>query len=235
MHLNSVFDGKGAEQAGIRGGDVILSLAGIEIGSYDALLSVYKEYKAGDTIPVTFYQDGEVHESELTLSAYPVPEVPATAQDLADNLNAFFKKANKKIDQILTDQSDAQTSYQPAAGEWSAKEVIAHLVASEMDSLGWLGSYIAGREVYAYTSAVPARIKMVLSQHPTMDALLERLKQAQNELVAMVREIPADVAGRKTSMIRLAFAYSLDISLHYRDHLGQLKETLAMAADIRPS
>lgn len=235
MRLNNVFEGKGAEQAGIRGGDIILALAGVDIVNYEALLLVYKDHKAGDTIPVVYSHEGEQFESELTLSAYPVPEVPATTQDLADNLASFFRKANKKIDHLLTGQSEAQTNYRPAAGEWSAKEVIAHLVASENDSLAWLGSYIAGREVYPYTSVVPARIKMVTSQNPTMDALLKRLAQTQDELVAMVREVPADMAGRKTSMIRLALAYSFNISLHYRDHLGQLKETLAMAADVRPS
>ncbi len=76
---------------------------------------------------------------------------------------------------------------------------------------------------------------MITSMYPTMKALLKKLAETQKELVAMVREIPAEVAGRKTSMIRLAFAYSFDISLHYRDHLAQLKETLEMAADVRPS
>ena len=235
MLLNSVFEGKGAEQAGIQAGDVILWLAGIEIVDYESLLEVYKEHKAGDTISVVYWHEGEQLESELTLSSYPVPDVPATTQDMADTLAAFFHKANKKIDHLLAEQSEAQTSFRPAAGEWSAKEVIAHLIASESDSLVWLGSYIAGRETYPYISGVPARIKMITSMHPTMKALLKKLTQTQNELVAMVREIPAEMAGRKTSMIRLAFAYSFDISLHYRDHLNQLKEALEMASDIRPS
>ncbi len=235
MLLNNVFEGKGAEQAGIQGGDVILWLAGIEIVDYESLLKVYKDHQAGATIPVVYWHKGEQFESELTLSSFPVPEVPATTQDLADILAAFFHKANKKIDHLLAGQSEAQTGYRPAAGEWSAKEVVAHLIASESDSLVWLGSYIAGRECYPYTSGVPARIKMITSMHPTMKALLKKLTQTQNELVAMVREIPAEMSGRKTSMIRLAFAYGFDISLHYRDHLNQLKETLEMAADVRPS
>jgi hypothetical protein len=235
MHLNSVFEGKGAQQAGMRAGDVLISLAGIEIVDYEALMLVYQDHKAGATIPVVYYQDGEIFESELTLSSYPVPDVPATTQDMADNLDAFFHKANKKIAQLLEGQTEAQTSYRPAAGEWNAKEIIAHMIAAESDSVGWLGSYIAGREVYPYTSGVPARIKMITSLYPTMDALLKKMGETQKELVAMVREVPAEVSGRKTSLLRLAFAYSFDISLHYRDHLNQLKETLEMAADVRPS
>ncbi|MBN2044637.1 MAG: DinB family protein [Anaerolineales bacterium] len=235
MHLNSVFEGKGAEQAGIQGGDVIQNMAGVDIVNFESLLLVYKDHQAGDTIPVVYVHQGERCESQLTLSAYPVPEVPATTQDLADNLAAFFAKANQKINHLLAGQTDAQTSYRPAAGEWSAKEVIAHLIAAENDSVAWLGSYLAGRESYPYTSALPARIKMITAVYPTMDALLEKLNQAQQELVALVREVPADVAGRKTSMIRLAFAYSFDNSLHYREHLAQLKDALELAADVRPS
>ncbi len=103
-------------------------------------------------------------------------------------MTAFFKKANKKIDHLLDGQSEAQTSYRPAAGEWSAKEVIAHMIAAESDSLAWLGSYIAGRETYPYTSGVPARIKMITALYPTMDALRKKMAETQQELVAMVRE-----------------------------------------------
>ncbi len=76
MLLNNVFEGKGAEQAGIQGGDVILWLAGIEIVDYESLLKVYKDHKAGATIPVVYWHKGEQFESELTLSSFPVPDVP---------------------------------------------------------------------------------------------------------------------------------------------------------------
>jgi hypothetical protein len=235
MRISSVFENKGAANAGLTGGDTIVSLAGIEITDFDSLMDVYAEYKAGATIPLKFYRGDELHTADLTLSAYPVPEVPATAQDIADNLADFFKNANQKISQISDQQTEAQIGFRPAAGEWSAKEVIAHMIASENDSLVWLSSYINGREVYAYTSATPARIKMLLSVYPTMDALLKKLAETQAELVALISEVPADMVSRKTSLVRLAFTYSMDISLHYREHLAQLKDLLEKASDVRGS
>lgn len=235
MRISSVFEDKGAAKAGLTGGDTIISLAGVEITDFDALMEVYAVHKAGATIPVKYYRGNELHTADLTLSAYPVPDVPATAQDIADNLAAFFKNANQKINEILDQQTETQLGFRPAAGEWSAKEVLAHMIASENDSLVWLSSYINGRENYAYTSATPARIKMLLSIYPTTAALLKKLAQTQAELVALISEVPADMVNRKSSLIRLAFTYSLDISLHYRDHLSQLKDLLAQASDVRSS
>lgn len=235
MRLSGIFEGRGAEQAGIRGGDIIVSLAGTDLLDFDALLAVYSDVQAGDTVTVKYYRGEDLVSADLTLSSYPVPEVPATAQDIADNLAELFKKANQRINELLEGRNEAQTNYRPAAGEWSVKEILAHMIASENDSLVWLGSYIAGREVYPYTSGVPARVKMLTSVYPTVDQLLKKLIETQKELVALISEAPAELVGRKSSLLRLAFTYSLDVRLHYKDHLTQLKETLDQTADLNVS
>lgn len=233
MHLNSVFEGRGAAEAGISGGDTIISLAGIAINSYEALLSVYKDHRAGDTIDVEYYHGEELRQTRLTLSAFPVPEVPPTAQDIADKLDDFFRKVNKKIEQLFAGKNEAQAEYRPAAGEWNAKEVLAHMIAAEGDAIHWLGSYLAGREVYPYISATPARLKSLLVLYPTTGALLNKLQETQKELVALISETPAEVVNRKASLVRMSFAYSLDISMHYKEHLSQLSDVLEHASDVQ--
>jgi hypothetical protein len=233
MHLNSVFEGRGAAEAGISGGDTILSLAGIAITDYEALLSVYKEHRAGDTIDVEYYHGKELRQARLTLSAFPVPDVPPTAQDIADKLDHFYQKANKKIEQLFSGKNEAQAEYRPAAGEWNAKEVLAHMIASEGDAIHWLGSYLAAREVYPSISTTPARLKSLLVLYPTLSALLNKLRDTQKELVTLISETPAEVVNRKASMVRLAFAYSLDISMHYKEHLSQLADVLEHASDVQ--
>ncbi|MGD2026181.1 MAG: PDZ domain-containing protein [Anaerolineales bacterium] len=232
MRLSNVFDGKGAEQAGIQGGDVIVSLAGTPLVDYESLKSVFAQHRAGDTVDVEYFHDEELKKSRLTLSEYPVPEVPGTAQDIAEKLAHFYTKVNTAIERLLEDKLEAQTEYRPAAGEWNAKEIIAHLIASEVDTISWMGSYIVGKEEYIYISATPARIKSLLAAYPTIEALMDQLRRTQQELVALISEVPADVVSRKSSLIRLAMSYSLSITLHYKDHLSQLKSTLEAAADI---
>ncbi len=233
MHLSGVFEGRGAAKAGIEGGDIITSLAGIAINDYESLLSVYTEHKAGDTIDVEYYHGEELVQAKLTLSSFPVPEVPATALDIAEKLDHYFQKVGREIERLLAGQNEAQADYRPAAGEWSAKEILAHLIASENDSIHWLGAYLSGREVHPYTSATPTRIKTLLALYPTVGALVEKLRETQKELTTMISEVPAEVVNRKASLVRLAFAYSLDVSMHYKDHLSQLAETLAAASDVQ--
>jgi hypothetical protein len=232
MHINSVIEGRGAANAGITGGDTIISLAGVPINETPALLKVYADNHAGDTIDVEYYHGQELRQSRLTLSAFPVPEVPATTHDIADRLDEYFQKVNQKLEQMLEGQNEAQLEYRHAAGEWSVKEVLAHLVASENDSIHWLGSYLAGREVHPYTSGTPARLKSLLVLYPTTDKLLQKLRQAQKELVSLINQIPAEVVSRKASMVRLSFSYSLDVNIHYKEHLAQIADILERAADI---
>jgi len=233
MHLNSVFEGRGAAEAGISGGDTITSLAGITITDYESLLSVYKDHRAGDTIDVEYYHGEELRQTRLTLSAYPVPDVPPTAQDIADKLDDFFQKANQKIEQLLAGKNEAQVEYRPAAGEWNAKEVLAHMIASEGDAIHWLGSYLAAREVYPYISATPARLKSLMVLYPTTSALLNKLRETQKELVTLISETPAEVVNRKASMVRLAFAYSLDIRCAFK-YIRELRQMLLVVhADVQ--
>lgn len=233
MHINSVFEGRGAAEAGITAGDTMISLAGRSIDDYESLLKVYSQYQAGDTVDVEYYHGQELRQARLTLSSFPVPEVQATAHDIADKLDHFFQKVNQKLEQMLAGQNEAQMEYRPAAGEWNIKEVLAHMIASETDSIHWLGSYLAGREVNAYTSATPARLKALLQQYPNTNDLLQKLHQSQTEMVALINEIPAEVVNRKASMVRLSFAYSLEISMHYKEHLSQISDNLEQAADVQ--
>ena len=76
---------------------------------------------------------------------------------------------------------------------------------------------------------------MLTSVYPTVDKLLTKLFETQKELVALISEAPAEMVARKSSLLRLAFTYSLDVRLHYKDHLAQLKETLDKAADLNVS
>ena len=171
----------------------------------------------------------------IKLSQFPVPEIPASAQDLADRISKFFDKVNEKVDQLLEGQTEAQLNYRPEGGAWSAMEILAHLTAGFTDTIIWLGSYIVGRPVFSYTSAVPGRVKALLELYPTTDDLLVAFRLRQKELATLISQIPAEVSGRKSSLARLAYNIIMDYSYHYKDHLSQLKETLEQAADVSGS
>jgi serine protease Do len=78
-----VKDGAGAK-AGLRLGDVITKVDDKDIKSMDDLSAAKKGHKAGDTVTVTYYREGEYHTTELTFDEQPLvteePQQPQTPQ-----------------------------------------------------------------------------------------------------------------------------------------------------------
>lgn len=68
IYIVEVAAGSGAEKAGIKKGDIIVSLAGKEIKTMRELEAVKKNYKAGDTVNVTIYREGTRSTLKLTFS-----------------------------------------------------------------------------------------------------------------------------------------------------------------------
>ncbi len=75
-------------QAGLIKGDIILSVDGKEITSLEDLNRVKKEYRAGDTVRITFWRDEEILETELTFGEvtpeHPVGPVAVEEEPEAD-------------------------------------------------------------------------------------------------------------------------------------------------------
>jgi len=59
-----------ADKAGLKAGDIIVSIGGIEIGKSGSLSSLISEYMAGETIEVQFLRDGERMSTDVTLGEY---------------------------------------------------------------------------------------------------------------------------------------------------------------------
>ena len=67
LRLSSVMPGTGAERAGLREGDVIVRFAGTAVEGIEELRSLIRGRKPGDSVPVLYLRDGEVHSTSATL------------------------------------------------------------------------------------------------------------------------------------------------------------------------
>lgn len=65
--LETVVDGTPADRAGLRAGDVIISIEGTPVDDRHSLVSLLLEHVAGDTITLEILRDGQVFETNLTL------------------------------------------------------------------------------------------------------------------------------------------------------------------------
>ena len=69
--VETVEPGTGAEDAGIRRGDIIVGLGDARIESTGDLLGALRDYRPGDTVEVTVVRDGEEQTLEATLGERP--------------------------------------------------------------------------------------------------------------------------------------------------------------------
>ncbi|MBG6217667.1 S1-C subfamily serine protease [Arthrobacter sp. CAN_A6] len=70
----SVQDGSPADDAGVRPGDVVVSMAGTDIVSPEALLAALREQDPGTTVDLTVRRDGEQIPLEVQLEDRPVSQ-----------------------------------------------------------------------------------------------------------------------------------------------------------------
>ncbi len=68
IYISSIIAGGGAEKAGIKAEDVLVSIAGKTVATMKDLDNVKKSYKAGDTVSVTVVRNGKKIDMKLTFT-----------------------------------------------------------------------------------------------------------------------------------------------------------------------
>lgn len=79
--VQSVVSGGAAAEAGIRDGDVILSVDGKEVNAANELQSVIATHHPGDVVTLKVFRDGKTLEKAVSLRARPEEPVTARASD----------------------------------------------------------------------------------------------------------------------------------------------------------
>ena len=82
VYIESVIEGGPAEAAGLRAGDVITMIGTTTIADRSDISSLSKDYRAGDTVTVTYVRNREVYTTTLTFgSTLDAPETTQTQQN----------------------------------------------------------------------------------------------------------------------------------------------------------
>lgn len=67
LYVTDVTEGSGAEKAGIKPGDIVTKVNGIEVTKTDEVLAIKDEFAVGDMLPITIWRDGKIIEVEVEL------------------------------------------------------------------------------------------------------------------------------------------------------------------------
>jgi uncharacterized protein YndB with AHSA1/START domain len=232
--LDQVVSGMGAGAAGLCKDDVIVGLGGkVVTNDFGSLLSALSGKKGGDKVEVVFYRGSQRKTVIMELSKRPVPDVSWDPAELAKQVRLKYDEALGKLESCFKGVSEAEADKEPAAGEWSAKQTLAHLIHSERGWISNLDDVVGGYERLSddWGGNLPAHINATVKAYGTARNMLDELGRLANEMVTFLAALPPSFVDRKASYF-LNAAQALVIESHTLSHIEQIKTALDAANNL---
>ena len=235
VRLQSVIEGMGAEAAGLRSDDVIISMGGRPVTDFPSLTVALQGHQAGDTVEVVFYRGPELKTVQMKLSGRSLPEIPATAAEMAERTWAISQNDLTELEAFLQGVSEEEASYKPAAEEWSVKEILAHLIHSERGLQAAIVEMYAGFERIAddFPGNIYAQVAATVSAYPSLSDLHQELERSLKESAALIKAAPTEFVARKGSFTRLGYNCLDTTGSHLNTHLEQIQAVVEEARQVR--
>ena len=231
LRLDGLVDGMGAQKAGLQKDDVIVEMAGHPIrADATSLPTAIAGKKGGDTIEVVFYRGPEKKTINMELSKRPMPDVPFNPAKLAKQARELYEAALAELEKCFEGYNDEEAMRRPDPKEWSALEIVAHLVQSERFNSIYLSSLIDGYELTTdgFGSNITAQMEATVKANPSIKLMLDMLRRTVDEVLIFTELISEEFAASKGSYYRFG-SNLLQPNFHINAHMQQIKNTLAAA------
>lgn len=226
VELGGTLPGTSAAEAGLQAQDLLTQLGDKTIETIPDIGQALQGKQIGDSLPLTVYRNGQPQTTNLTLRRRPAPHVPPTAEAFAAELGRAYAAADAQLDEMLAGVSDARAWQSPALGEWSAAEVIAHLIICERMVQTTVGVQLNGNPLPNWPDNDPPMIQAVLTVYPTLAELVAAWKTAEAETIALIGHLPEVFVGRKATYTILANFILGEMINHTQGHLRQIQEAV---------
>ncbi len=229
IYLAGVVGGMSAQAAGLQAHDVITTVDGTPVPHFETLVALMQGHAAGDRVEVAYVRGKQRKTISLELKPRPMPDIAADPHALLATLLERYEKARMEVVKATVGVSDERAGRRPQEGEWSAKDVIAHLCVAERDLQYALGEVLQGNEMWNSSgnpSTVPEKLAAVLSAAPTVAALLNRLHQDQSDTLAMIAALRPEIVANKARYRRVGSTV-YDWPDHVHEHVEQIRAALS--------
>jgi uncharacterized protein YndB with AHSA1/START domain len=229
MRIDRPIPGMGAEQAGIRGDDVIVKFGGRVVTGFNSIPIALQGRRAGDIVPVEFYRGSQKHSVKLELSPRPIPEFPLDLSGLAERLRGMNRELVQAVRKAFEGASETQAGFCPSAEEWSAKENLAHLIVGEIGNQVWISDLVNNdeRDYTDLGANVRAQLQAMIGITPTVPGLLQRYEDACEETSLLLSKAEA-LRPRKATLWKVGYNL-LQTPDHQQGHIAQIKVVLDAA------
>ena len=228
IYIQGTVAGSGAQAAGLCQGDVLVALGGRQTPSFDELGVVLRAHQAGDVVEAELVRGQQRETVQITLGPRPRPELPASFEELGTRLAERHQEVNGELRAALHEVSEQQADQRPGEGQWSVKQILAHLSEGErafhmivvnLAVNGWLdgGPLLPDQ--------IPGRLDAVLDVTPTLEGLVNRFLEDEAETAALVRRLPAETMAYKVRFRRIAEQVITGPD-HTLEHVEQIKQAL---------
>lgn len=224
----------GAQAAGLVKDDVLVSLNGVKLVDPTSFTQALSGLKAGDKPLIEYYRGAEKHSTPLELGSFPIPELPASPAEFAENVRDIYRQLNRSISEMVQDLNEEQAGTRPAEKEWSAKELIGHFILCERDYQSWVASMLHDNMVMddiEYRPNMDERIAALVARLRTIPKLMDELALAQEETAALLVALPDQFTHRRKHLYRRAVEWVKGVfEGHYEfEHAEQFKAAIAAA------
>lgn len=232
LRLDGLLPEMGASQAGLQANDVLVAMNGKPLtNDFGSLVVALQGKKGGEQVEVVFYRGSEKRTVSMQLSKRAAPQIPWDPKELAIQLRSKFDEGLVELEKVFAGVSQDEAEFHPARVEWSAKEVLAHLIQSDRLWLEDLDDLIGGNERVAddFSGNIPSHMTAIVSTYPSTRALLDELRRLSNESVAMAGSLPPEFVARKGSYYQAAASMLEGFLPHTLAHIDQIKAAIAAA------
>lgn len=231
LRLDATVEGMGAQRAGLQRDDLLVSMAGNPItNEFTSLQLAIAGKKGGDMVEVEFYRGAVKKKISMELSKRPMADVSFNPIELAKQARALMEPALVEIEKCFEGFSDEQAMKRPAPNEWSALEVVAHLIQGERFNANLLSNLIDGYESVAdgFGSNVNESVAATVKANPSIKLMMDALRRSVEEILFYVEMIPAEFVANKGSYYRFGSGL-LQPGFHLNAHTQQIRDALAAA------
>jgi uncharacterized protein YndB with AHSA1/START domain len=231
IRLSGVVEGMGAAAAGLQGDDVVVAVDGHKIGNdFGSFIVAIQGKKGGDKIDIEFYRGAEKRAVEMQLTKRPMPDVPFDPAELGRRARAIIEPQLQAVEKSFEGFDDSQAAARPAPEQWSALEVVAHLIHGERENQDFIADLVQGLERVGDGGGgnVDAQVRATLSVYPTISEMLGEFRRSFEETIRLAELVPPEFVANRGSFYRVG-QLLLQADLHINDHLAQLQAALAAA------